>query len=354
MTLLEKLGNELTGFFAIQRFIDMARTGDYHSLRTLEGIDAVIGPIIPVLLVIEAIHVMVLRRFSRTHYKIPFFTFVFNRVMRHFVSIVLVTWLFGLLSPLSPIRSRITWYWLLYGYIVWELGHFIYHYLGHKVRLFWCLHSVHHTPEHMNLFVAHAHFFLEGPYADIIRTSVCALLGVNFPLLLFIMFVDTTWGAFIHIGENMIRDGRMGFLNRYILTPSHHRVHHAKNPLYMDTNFCNLLNIWDRIFRTYRSELEDIRPVYGITRPMKGTFVEAYFGEFLALGKDVLNAPGWVNKCLYVVMPPGWSHKGDHKTAAAVRRQWLKEQAASERASAEREGVINTIRSDKKELEVKL
>ena len=63
------------------------------------------------------------------------------------------------------------------------------------------------------------------------------------------MFVDGLWGGFIHVGEHMLKDGRLGVAGKYILTPSHHRVHHARNPLYMDTNFCNLLNIWDRVFR---------------------------------------------------------------------------------------------------------
>jgi hypothetical protein len=160
------------------------------------------------------------------------------------------------------------------------------------------------------------------------------LLGVNQPLLFFIMFVDGTWGAFIHVGENLISNGRLGFLNRFILTPSHHRVHHAKNPLYMDTNFCNLLNIWDRVFGTYRPQRDDIPIVYGITRPMKpGNFLDVYFGEFVALGRDIIKAPGLANKLLYVVMPPGWSHTGDHKTSSVVRREWL-EQEAARRAAA--------------------
>ncbi|GGB00067.1 sterol desaturase family protein [Puia dinghuensis] len=329
MTLVEKLLNEVTGFFALHNFVDMVRTHDFRALRTMAGIDAIIAPLIPILLVAEAIHALILRRVTAAQYKIPFFSFVFNRVMQHFVSIVLVTWLFIVISPFSPIRSKITWYWLLYSYVVWELAHFIYHYLGHKVRLFWCLHATHHAPEHMNISVTHAHFFLEGPFADVIRTTVCTLLGVNYPLLLFIMFIDTTWGGFIHIGENMIRDGRLGFLHDYILTPSHHRVHHARNPLYMDTNFGNLLPIWDRIFRTYRPEKENITPEYGTTRYDKEpTMLQAYFGEFVALGKDVYHAPGIINKCKYIIMPPGWSHLGDHKTAAAVRRHWLEAQKA--------------------------
>ena len=61
----------------------------------------------------------------------------------------------------------------------------------------------------------------------------------------------------------------LGFLNNIILTPSHHRVHHARNPFYMDTNFCNLLNIWDKVFGTYVNEKKEIPVEYGITRKMK-------------------------------------------------------------------------------------
>jgi sterol desaturase/sphingolipid hydroxylase (fatty acid hydroxylase superfamily) len=106
----------------------------------------------------------------------------------------------------------------------------------------------------MNLAVTHAHFFLEAPYADAIRTSICIVLGIRPELLFIIMFIDGTYGAFIHVGENLVKDARFGWLNKFILTPSHHWVHHARNPLYMDTNFCNLLNIWDRIFKTYQEE----------------------------------------------------------------------------------------------------
>jgi sterol desaturase/sphingolipid hydroxylase (fatty acid hydroxylase superfamily) len=177
----------------------------------------------------------------------------------------------------------------------------------------------------MNLSVTYAHFFLEAPYADVIRTSICILAGVNPPLLFFIMFVDGTWGAFIHVGENIVKDGRIGFLNHIILTPSHHRVHHARNPLYMDTNFCNLLNIWDRAFGTFQPEEEQVVIEYGITRPMnRGSFLDMYFGEIAALWRDVKNGPGLKNKLLYLVMPPGWSHTGEHKTAKLIRSEFRK------------------------------
>ena len=93
----------------------------------------------------------------------------------------------------------------------------------------------------------------------------------------------------------------------------------------MDTNFCNLLNIWDRIFKTYQPESDSIPVEYGITRPMiKNSFTDAYFGEIYYLVKDVVKAPGIVNKILYIIMPPGWSHTGEHKTAKLARDAALK------------------------------
>ena len=176
----------------------------------------------------------------------------------------------------------------------------------------------------MNLSVAHAYFFLEAPYADVIRTTICILLGVHPALLFVIMFVDGTYGTFIHVGENLMKNGRMGFLNKLILTPSHHRVHHARNPLYIDTNYYSLLNIWDKIFKTYQEEQKEIEIEYGITRKINsGNFIDVYFGEFISLFKDVVRAPGLMNKLAYIFYPPGWDHTGNHRTAKMIRDEYL-------------------------------
>jgi sterol desaturase/sphingolipid hydroxylase (fatty acid hydroxylase superfamily) len=327
MAVLELLRGELMGFFGFSHWLKMFASNDYSSLLTYAGFTSAIGPLLPLLLVVEIVRALIHKNFKVRDYKLIFFTYVLNRVLGTYISIAALAFSIALFQPHAIFQSRITWYWLLYGYVVWELGHFIYHYLAHKVRLFWCLHATHHSPESMNLFVSHAHFFLEAPYADVIRTSVCMLLGVSPPLLFIIMFIDGTWGTFIHAGEHLLRDGRLGVLNRLLLTPSHHRVHHSRNPIYIDTNFCNLLNVWDRVFGTLQDEQHHTLPDYGITRPMKpGSFIDFYFGELVALARDVYRAPGVLNKLRYIVMPPGWSHTGQHKTASAMRRQLLAEQ----------------------------
>jgi sterol desaturase/sphingolipid hydroxylase (fatty acid hydroxylase superfamily) len=328
MDILHIIHDWAIGFFGLDAAIKMMQSGDYSTLRTLDGILSIIGPLFPIVMVFEFLIAFFYRKFKLIEYKISFFSYVINLVIGRFISIAAVAYIIGIFSSHAIFKTDFTWYWFLYGYIVWEFGHFIYHFLAHKVRLLWCLHSTHHAPEHMNLAVSYAHFFLEAPYADVIRTSTCILLGVNPPLLFLIMFIDGFWGGFIHIGERLGKKARCGPLFNYILTPSHHRVHHGRNPLYMDTNFCNLLNIWDRVFGTYQPESDSVPVDYGITRSMKkNSFTDAYFGEIVFLAKDVARAPGIKNKFLYLVMPPGWSHTGVHKTAGLIRNAELKARA---------------------------
>lgn len=324
MVALDFLRDEMLGFLGIGGLIDLIRSGDYASVATWKGLTAVLAPLVPLLLLIEVAAPVFKRRFLEEGYGLTFLIYLANRAIGLVISIAAVGFCIGLLQPLAPFHVGLTWYGWIYGYLVWEFSHFVYHFFAHKVRLLWCLHSTHHAPRSMNLMVGNAHFFLEGPYADVVRTSICMLAGLD-PLLLFaIMFVDDVWGGFIHVGEGLFRHGRMRALEALVLAPVHHRVHHARNPLYMDTNFCNLLNVWDRLFGTYQNARGDIAIEYGITREMNPNgFLDVYFGEFAALWRDLRAAPGLRNRLLYLVMPPGWSHDGKHKTAAVARREYL-------------------------------
>jgi len=324
MSVLNSLWKEIVGFFGIRQFFEILTAGAFDKFLTYEGVVALIIPIIPLLIVLELILGLVYKKPQTKVYKVIFLIYLFNRIVGRFIALGVVALCIGFFEPIALFKISNTWYGFVFGYIVWEFAHFIYHFLAHKVRLIWCLHATHHAPEEMNLSVTHAHFFLEAPYADLIRTSICIFFGVPPALLFTIMFIDGTYGAFIHVGENMIKDARFGFLNKFILTPSHHRVHHAKNPLYIDTNYCNLLNFWDRIFGTYQEEDPNLHIQYGVTRPIRsGNFWDVYFGELINLAKDVIKAPGIINKLKYIFFPPGWSHTGVQKTAKSIRAEYL-------------------------------
>ena len=131
-------------------------------------------------------------------------------------------------------------------------------------------------------------------------------------MLALIVVIDWIWAEFNHISEETLKNARLGVLGNFILTPSHHRVHHSRNHIYLDKNFGNLLNIWDKLFQTYQKELQEVKPEYGITRKVNPySFSDVYFGEIIALTKDVYLAPGLRNKLLYLIMPPGWKHNSN-------------------------------------------
>jgi hypothetical protein len=200
----------------------------------------------------------------------------------------------------------------------------LWHYSAHKVRLLWCLHSPHHAPQNLNMTVAWVHFFAEGYYSALVQVPLLMLLGVQPGMLVVIMAFEVAWGTFIHAGERSFRTGRFGPARFFIITPSYHRVHHGRNPLYMDTNFCSLLPFWDWMFGTLQPLRDEVKIEYGITRDINVTsFIDFYFGEMLLLARDVRSARGWREKLAYLVMPPGWTPGDDSHTAASARRSFL-------------------------------
>jgi sterol desaturase/sphingolipid hydroxylase (fatty acid hydroxylase superfamily) len=293
----------------LDQLVTTLRQGETGQLLSVEGVAAIAAPLIPCLLLVEMLAMVLRGQFHWRYFRLPLLMLIVNGVIMSVLSLSVALAIASLLRPYALLETSFTWYWFIYGYIVWEFSHFVYHYLGHRVRLLWCLHSTHHAPRHMNLSVSFAHFFLEAPYADLVRIGICTLAGLDPAVLLLVIAIDSLWGSFIHVGEEMMPNGRMGFLQKVILTPSHHRLHHARNNVYIDTNFCNLLNIWDRLFGTYKEQEENIAPDYGIKRPMNpDSFFDVYFGEFVQLFRDMRSAPRWADKLRYLLLPPDWRH----------------------------------------------
>lgn len=307
----------LLQLFGLGTLLDIVRSGDSSALWTLEGLYACFMLLIPLLLLAEVLAAVARRRFRWRHIKVPLLSLLVNGVLGRVFSLAVAVTVARVLQPYALLQTDFSWYWFVYGYVVWEFSHFVYHWLAHRVRLLWCLHSTHHAPEHMNLSVSYAHFFLEGPYADLVRIGICTLLGLDPLVLLIVVGIDSFWGSFIHFGEELLPDGRLGSLEKFILTPAHHRLHHARNPVYIDTNFCNLLNIWDRAFGTYQEQQPGIPPDYGIKRPVdSNSFFDVYLGEFVALARDIRRAPRWRDKLSYLFMPPDWRHTTTVSSAA--------------------------------------
>lgn len=225
-------------------------------------------------------------------------------------------------SKFAFFQTDLTWYWWIYGLVIYEFFYWLQHYLAHKVRLLWCLHSPHHAPESMNMFVGFNHSFLESIfYMPFFLGFFPALLGVNPIIIIVWNGVDAIWGSMIHISDGVVK-GRLGILEKFLQTPNYHRAHHAQNVIYMDMNYCSITLLWDWVFKTLQP-LKDSEPVrYGITREVNTHhFLDVHFGEFRLLWADFVHAPTLKSKLRYLFMPPGWSHTGELKTATFLKQQ---------------------------------
>ncbi|GAB1397881.1 MAG TPA: sterol desaturase family protein [Saprospiraceae bacterium] len=180
------------------------------------------------------------------------------------------------------------------------------HRLSHEINIFWNKHAIHHSSEEFNLacalrqsvssFVNLFAFFLVPAALLGVPAEVIATVA---PLHLFAQF----WYHTQHIG-------RMGFLEKIIVTPSHHRVHHAINPEYIDKNHGQIFIIWDKLFGTFQEERDDIRPVYGITRPAKTwNPIRINFQHLVLMLTDALRTKNLNDKLKIWFMPTGWRPK---------------------------------------------
>lgn len=223
------------------------------------------------------------------------------------------------LSPFDAGLSPAGW---IYGFFIYEMSYWLQHWLAHKVRLLWCLHSPHHAPRSINMFVGFNHSFLETLlYMPFTLGFIPALLGVHPAIIAVLTFIDVVWGNILHVSDNVV-GRRWGVLERFMQTPSYHRVHHAQNVRYMDTNYNSITLLGDWLMGTLQP-LEDSEPVeFGITRPVNtSSFLDVHFGEFVLLWRDLKKASSLSQCTRYLFGPPGWTPQGEQQTASARKRR---------------------------------
>ena len=199
---------------------------------------------------------------------------------------------------------------------------FIYYWLhrfDHEIRFFWATHVTHHSSEQLNFSVGFRSSVFQPLYRFIYFIPL-ALIGFK-PLDIVFMYSATQiWGIFVH--TEMI--SRMGWLEYVLITPSHHRVHHASNAKYLDKNMGMFLVLWDKIFRTFQAELpaEAYQPLkYGLTKNVENpNAVNIVFHEWKQMWKDVFQRGITLKQRInYLFGPPGWSHDGSRMTSKEMR-----------------------------------
>ena len=175
-----------------------------------------------------------------------------------------------------------------------------FHRTSHEVNAFWAAHVVHHQSEEYNLAVALRQGAFQGVFSWVFYLPL-AILG--FPPLVFLAVssVDTLYQFWIHTRAI----GRLGPLEWVLNTPSNHRVHHGRNPKYIDRNHAGIFIVWDRLFGTYAPEEEE--PVYGITTPFRSWDpVWANFHYWVELLAKARRTTRLSDRLRLFVARPGW------------------------------------------------
>lgn len=207
-----------------------------------------------------------------------------------------------------------TWLYWLGLFLLTDLAYYWAHRMSHEINLFWGGHVVHHQSEEYNLSVALRQSSFQVVWTFAFSLPI-AFLGFHTTDFILISALNTLYQFWIHT-ETI---NKMGWFEYIFNTPSHHRVHHGRNPKYIDKNHAGTLIIWDKMFGTFQPEEE--RPTYGITKPINSwNAVWANFNHYAMMAEEMKMITSWRDKIRYMFNKPGWmpEYLGGHRPAPPV------------------------------------
>jgi len=218
---------------------------------------------------------------------------------------------------LFDIPMTAIWAWAAI-FLLEDLTYYWFHRIAHERRFWWASHVNHHSSQHYNLSTALRQTWTGGLAGTWALWLPLAFLGFPPAMIAIQKGVSLIYQFWIHTEAI----GRMPrWFEAVFNTPSHHRVHHARNPVYLDRNYAGILIVWDKLFGTFQPELDEEKPRYGLVRNL-GDFniLRAVFHEWIGIGRDLLRQPrhalGWL------FGPPGWSPDGSRETSAQLKAEW--------------------------------
>jgi sterol desaturase/sphingolipid hydroxylase (fatty acid hydroxylase superfamily) len=225
---------------------------------------------------------------------------------------------FMALWEITPLDLGTAWWVVALCFVLDDLRYYWVHRFGHRIRWVWASHVNHHSSQHYNLTTALRQTWTGTFTFMMVLRAPLIVLGFHPAMVLFCGGLNLIYQFWIHTEA-------IGKLPRPVEavmnTPSHHRVHHGRNPRYLDANYAGVFIIWDRIFGTFVPELDEERPDYGLVQNL-GTFnpLRVAFHEWVGLFRDVLRPGlGLRDRLMYAVAPPGWSHDGSRRTSAQIK-----------------------------------
>jgi sterol desaturase/sphingolipid hydroxylase (fatty acid hydroxylase superfamily) len=215
-----------------------------------------------------------------------------------------------------------TWWASILVLFAEDLTYYWFHRISHESRFFWASHIVHHSSLKYNLSTALRQTWT-GSFTSFVFWIPLVLIGFHPVMIIMQKSISLIYQYWIH--TELIKKMPKWF-EAVFNTPSHHRVHHATNPQYLDRNHAGIFIIWDRLFGTFEPEVE--KPVYGLVKNID-TFnpVKVAFLEWFDLLKDIFTSKtSFLKKIKYLLKPPGWKHDGTGLLSADFRKKWEQKQ----------------------------
>jgi sterol desaturase/sphingolipid hydroxylase (fatty acid hydroxylase superfamily) len=227
--------------------------------------------------------------------------------------------LFGWLHAFRPISIPFVWWAWIACFLLDDLAYYAFHRAAHRVRWFWASHVNHHSSQHYNLSTALRQTWTGFFALSFIFRLPLVLIGFHPAMVAFVGGINLIYQFWIHTEAV----GRMPrWFEAVMNTPSHHRVHHATNPRYLDRNYAGVFIIWDRMFGTFTPEVDEEPIRYGIIKQLGSyNLLWSVFHEWIGIGRDLWRAP-WGTKLGYLFGPPGWSHDDSRDTSDMIRARW--------------------------------
>lgn len=223
------------------------------------------------------------------------------------VAIITYGWL---VDKIAIFTIGSTFFTAVVAFVSLDFAGYWVHRMSHQINFFWNKHAVHHSSEEFNLACALRQSISTFINLFTVFLLPAALLGVPATTIAIIAPIH----LFAQFWYHTVYIKRMGFLEKFLVTPSHHRVHHAINPEYLDKNHGQIFIIWDKLFGTFQEELDGVTPVYGITRPVRTwNPFKINFQHLWLLIKDAYRAENWNDKLRIWFMPTGWRPEGFEK-----------------------------------------
>ncbi|WP_034059122.1 sterol desaturase family protein [Lacinutrix jangbogonensis] len=207
-----------------------------------------------------------------------------------------------------------------------DFCYYWFHRISHQCRLFWASHVVHHSSERYNLSTALRQTWSGGFYTFIFWLAL-PLFGFHPGMIILQMSVSLIYQFWIHTETiNKLPKWFEALFN----TPSHHRVHHGSNPIYLDRNHAGIFIIWDKLFGTFQAELDEEKVVYGLVENIKtNNPIKIAFSEWFYMLKDAFSGKKSIkSRVLYLIKPPGWKHDGSGISSDDLRKEWMESKNA--------------------------